>query len=147
MHIKWNTHGGYDAYLDEDVVSLGIATENDKGTIFHPNHMNPKMTFRLTGEIFGCKDIIPGKEILIVPFSSSDKDTFKYFEYILVWDDAQSNIGKSMQPMFCSADDPQGDIYELSSELYSRILNLEFDTEITHDIKTALIGYLKGARK
>lgn len=143
LRIKWKSRGGYGAYLDADIVALKIAAEDDKGSIFYPDHMNPQITFRLTGEIFGCTDVIPGKEILIAPFGADEKDLDRYYEFILIWDDPSNPLGVSMQRMFTSSDDPGAKLPVLSAQLYSRITNLEFDTEITHDVKKMLIDYLK----
>ena len=82
-------------------------------------------------------------EVVIAPFGADEKDLDRYYEFILIWDDPSNPLGVSMQRMFTSSDDPGAKLPVLSAQLYSRITNLEFDTEITHDVKKMLIDYLK----
>jgi len=144
--IEWISNGGYECELDESIKTVGLLTEEDETTLYHPEGLNPEAKFILVNDIFSCENINVEKEVLIIPFKFEKSESTNY-DFFLRWsedDKGKPNYGKSyLEHMFNTVDDPFSNLDVYADNLYRLIRAREYNTRLSPAVKDIITEYLK----
>ena len=144
--IEWQSDGGVMYELNTQYTEMGLISEEDEVAIYHPNHLNPSIKWKLADDIFSCDDVDEGRSLVIIPFHSDELPEVKYdFIFITVTPCHSNPSGASYdwEKVFYTADDPFGSLQQKAAELYEIIRNQEFDAKVSPSVRSFIADYLK----
>lgn len=144
--IEWESNGGVVCFLDEQYKTLGLITEEDDESVYHPDHLNPDLKWVLTDDIFVCKGINKDKQLVIIPFNTEKIQRVNY-DFLFVWTtkDTTSPNGKKYhwEKAFYTSDDRFGKLATCAETLYKIIQNQECDAKVSPTVRSFISDYLK----
>ena len=144
--IEW-TNGSREVHaFTRRMEELNLFTEDQElGTIYHPKHLNPEMTWVVKSDVYGCDTIRPGKTLVFFEYRPLEQDKAFYdFFFVSLHGDLEHEKATFCQyePVFNSSDSPFGNIAALCERLTSLIEDKNLDTRLTKDVKSWMTNYL-----
>ena len=125
---------------------LKLFTEDQElGTIYHPKHLNPEMTWVVKSDVYGCDTVRPGKTLVFFEYKPLEQNkTFYDFFFVSLHGNLEHEAATFCQyePVFNSSDSPFGNITALCERLTSLIEDKNLDTRLTKDVKSWMADYL-----
>lgn len=144
--IEWTSWSRGVQAFTKRMEEMKLFTEDEElGIIYHPNHLNPNMTWVVNSEIYGCDTIRPGKSLVFFEYKPLEKEkSFFDFFFVSLHGDLEHEEAAFCQfePAFNSSDSPFGNIVELCEKLTSLIEDKSCDTQLTKDVKSWMTDYL-----
>lgn len=143
-YFAWENDGGLMVVLNERYEKVGlITTEDDDKCIYHPNHLNPDVTWILSKDIVYLECFDSNRDLAIIPFMADGKENLKGYDFIFIWEDGEDIC---WQKVFYTNDDPFGDLFEGADKLYELIETSEYDAKLTPNIQQLITKYVEGGR-
>lgn len=140
--IEWESEGGVMTVLNDKYKEMGLVTEEDEDkVVYHPQHLNPDYKWILTDDIFVCKDIDSKKELVVIPYSATEKEKFQGYDFIFVWSDKD---GHHWDKAFYTSDDPFETLKMHAAQLYKSVKETELDAKVAPAVRGLIADYLKG---
>lgn len=144
--IEWTNWSREVQAFTKRMEELKIFTDDkEHGILYHPNHLNPDMTWVVNSEVYGCDTIRPGKALVFFEFQPLEmKRTYFDFFFVSLHGDLEDEESTFCQyePAFNSSDSPFGNIGELCEKLLRLIEDKSLDTQLTKDVKSWMTDYL-----
>ena len=142
--FAWEIEGGVMTMLHDRYKTMGLITEEeDETAVYHPNHLNPDIKWVLAADIVSLECFEKKKDLAIIPYKSTEKDSILEYDFIFVWED---NGRWCWEKVFYTSDDPFGSLWEGAKKLYDHIESSEFDAKLSPKIHQLIIDYVKGRR-
>lgn len=139
--FTWEPEGGVMTMLHDRYKSIGLITEEDEITVYHPNHLNPDIKWVLAADIVSLKCFEGKKDLSIIPYKSAENNNISGYDFIFVWEDD----GRwCWEKVFYTSDDPFGSLREGAKKLYDRIESSELDAKLSPRVHQLIIDYVKG---
>ncbi|MEA4972339.1 MAG: XRE family transcriptional regulator [Candidatus Metalachnospira sp.] len=144
--IEWEPNGGVLRFLQERYTTLGLVTDEDDVSVYHPEHLNTDLKWVLDNDIFACKGIDKDKELVVIPFKWDGKEEV-FFDFIFVWSSGESGLTDSRnyhwEKAFYSEDDRYGNLRKHAAALYDAIQNQDCDAKVAPSVRNLITDYLK----
>lgn len=140
-HIQWKNCGGAATELDGRFASLPCFHDNaDTNEIeYRASHLNPASRFVLTNDIFACKDIVEGKEVIIVGYAKDGAEDRCHYDFYLL----SAETRQGLEKMFFTLDDCFGTLDTIAGILKDKIIQQDLDAAITPTVRNIIANYLK----
>lgn len=141
--IQWQNCGGVSCRLQKRLSAhpYFIWDAEAKEIIYRPSHLDSEARFVLNGDIYSCKDIVPGKELIIVGYSLGDRENRQYDFYFTAVA-TPSYHRACLEKAFFSSDDRSGALGTIAASLSDKILQQELDAVIAPDVRNIITNYL-----
>lgn len=142
--IHWHNYGGVCYELDKRFAALPffVESKNSDEIMYRANHLNSEARFLLADDIYSCKDIIPGKEILMVAYIFEGKEDRYHADFYFVTYESASSGKCILEKAFFTIDDCFGNLDFFARNLMNRIQQQEMDATITPDVRRLIADYL-----
>lgn len=142
--IEWVPNGGVLRFLDNKFYDMGLITNEDDISVYHPNHLNQQLKWVLYDDIFSCRDIDSKNELVVIPFLWEGKDEV-YFDFIFTWEADYTKTSKQhhWEKAFYSEDDRYGTIREHAAVLYEVIQKQDCDAKVSKTARKIMTSFLK----
>ena len=143
--LQWEIMGGDETELDPVLVECGLVTEDGEKLIYNSDHLNPKMTFYLAGDVMCTKQFNDdGNDLLMIPFHRDGAETI-HFDFLFAWDGnvqrGESNL--EWQKAFYTFDDPFGQLDQAAAQLFETAKDYELDAKLDPDVRSFIDRYIE----
>lgn len=143
-YFSWENNGGMMVVLNKRYEKVGlITTEDDDKCVYHPNHMNPEITWILSKDIVYLECFDNNRDLAIIPFMAEGKENLQGYDFIFIWEDGDDVC---WQKIFYTNDDPFGDLFKGADKLYKLIETSEYDAKLTPNVHQLITKYVEGGR-
>ncbi len=144
--IEWTNDSREVHAFTQRMEELKLFTvDQELGTIYHPRHLNPEMTWVVQSDVYGCDTVRPGKTLVFFEYKPLEQEkTFYDFFFVSLRGDLEHEEATFCQyePVFNSSDSPFGNIAALCEKLAGLIEDKNLDTKLTKDVKSWMTDYL-----
>lgn len=149
--LQWTSCGGVISELDPALVNCGLCSEaeDDKDTIYHPDHLNQELIWRLTGDIMKADNFGPdGEDLLMIPYRRDDNliDNRRFFDFLFSWDGSirhnEDYAGLEWSKVFYTDEDVSGLLAKAAAHLHELAAEQEFDAKVDPEVRDFIEGYL-----
>lgn len=144
--IEWANAGGDCVALDDAFEEARLVTEVENSTLYHPNRLNPDITFLLVSDIYVTDSIDEYRKLAVIPYRAEKQKTIHY-DFVFIWNDMDHHNtdfgGWHWEKVFYTLDDPFGTLDKCATILYDRIQSTEYDAKITPEVRSMIYDYLK----
>ena len=143
--IEWEIVGGSAFELRKEFEQLGLVTLNndeencDGAYIYHADGVVADYKVYLTGDIFACDSVVPGAQLMVVPFAH-DMPGRMHFEFLVVSKDEKGKMSKKL--MFSTIHTSYNSLSEEANKLYELILEYSYDAPLSSEMKDIITGFL-----
>lgn len=143
--ITWHNYGGSATCLDDTLKVLPNFHEDDEEcqTYYHAAHLNSEAQFIIMDDMFACKDIAEGKELLMVPYALDGKDKSYHVDFYFLTKTETTPSGLMLEKAFFTIDDQFGTLDSYARVLVSRVYMQEADAALSVDVRSLITDYLK----
>lgn len=143
--LSWENAGGVMCYLDERLTDLGLFEQTDSSCIYHPDHLNKKYKWVLTGDIMVTGEFMEEEQaLMIVPFAREGSDEQQY-DLIMLYDNTPSSVPDeepAWEKVLYTHDDPFLRLAGRAEALYKMIQSMELDAHLSSDMRFMVKLYL-----
>ena len=138
--IEWSFQGGNISILDKSYLEMGLITEENEISVYHPNHLNQDIKWILMDDIVAFEKFEGIKNLVIIPYKSADNDILNGYDFVFVWNDGKKH---HWEKVFYTADDPFGDLKNYTSILLDSIRRTELDAKVAPEIRNIIANYTR----
>lgn len=148
--IEWTNEGGVIAVMEGSISDTGFFTDRDDGPqpSYRSMFTDEESRFILYDDIFSCKQIINGCDVLIIPYYPEGTKRDDLINYDLLFrqyidDELDPKFGTyEFKRFFTTIDSPWGHLDFYAGELYNLIKDREYETRLSPDAKKVIETYL-----
>ena len=147
--LQWEDCGGEYEMPDEDLIDSGMVSWEDERTVYHPRHMNQRMTWIVNTNIMRAPDFGDnGEDLIIVPYCRGDKEDkyeTQYYDFLFVWHDYKDGKNKSSvwDKLFYANDDLSSNLVRAAHKLYKVVQEYLFDPKLESEAREFIDRYLE----
>lgn len=147
--LQWEDCGGEYEMPDQDLIDNGMVSWEEERTVYHPRHMNQRMTWIVNTDIMRAPNFGDnGEDLIIVPYcrgDEEDKYQTQYYDFLFVWHDYKDgkSRGTVWDKLFYANDDLSGNLERAAHKLYKVVREYLMDPKLESEAREFIDRYLE----